>query len=380
MSIYYLPIDKQMKKTILMLGLAAGLLSACDNKGVEGGYTINGSADGTADGDTIFYVRMAGYYNYMPLDTAIVTDGKFFFTGKQEGADLRYIVAIHNGENVGEAEVVVENTNYEVTIYGRNKKADVKGGQAQQLWEKLNNYMSDIPEEVSESYAKFNNQASTDDERAAAQAVLEDFSRSQAEYVKNFITDNAPSAFSDMVLGYYYEAFQQAELNVDSLVDNLAKAGYPTATSIVEELEAQKKTEVGSTFIDFEAAKTNGEMLKISSVVENNKLTLIDFWASWCAPCRAELPNVVEAYNKYHSQGLEIVGVSLDHSKDAWLGAIEQLDLKWLNVSDFEGENATLYKVRTIPSNFLINAKGEIVGKNLRGEELAAKIAEELAK
>ncbi|MBR6251163.1 MAG: AhpC/TSA family protein [Bacteroidales bacterium] len=372
-----------MNKTILMLGLAAGLLSACSNKSVEGGYTINGTADGTADGDTIFYARMAGYYNYMPIDTAIVTDGKFFFTGKQEGADLRYIVAIHNGENVGEAEVVVENTNYEVTIYGREKKADIKGGQAQQLWDKMVAFLTDVPEEVSENYIKLNDQSASDEERAAAQEALMEFSRNQTESVKKFVVDNAPSAFSDMVLGYYLEGFEQFNIDVDSVVGTLAKAGFPQASRIVEEREAQQKTAEGKPYIDFEATKTDGDKLKISSVVESNKLTLIDFWASWCGPCRAEMPFVIDAYEKFHGKGFEIVGVSLDNSKDAWLGAIDQLKMNWLNVSDLAGwdcEYAALYNVRAIPSNFLVNKDGIIVGKNLRGDDLAAKIAEELAK
>ncbi len=106
---------------------------------------------------------------------------------------------------------------------------------------------------------------------------------------------------------------------------------------------------------------------------------MIDFWAAWCKPCRVENPNVVKLYDKYHDQGFEIYGVSLDRTKKAWLDAIQEDNLEWIQVSDlkyFDSEAAALYNINAIPATVLLDKEGKIIAKNLRGEALEAKLAE----
>ena len=130
---------------------------------------------------------------------------------------------------------------------------------------------------------------------------------------------------------------------------------------------------------DFSAPDPNGNQIALSDV--KGKLTLIDFWAAWCKPCRAENPNVVRVYEKYHDKGLNIIGVSLDRKAEAWKKAIIDDKLVWNQVSNlayFNDEVAKLYNVNAIPAAFLIDANGVIVAKNLRGPALETKVAEML--
>lgn len=138
-----------------------------------------------------------------------------------------------------------------------------------------------------------------------------------------------------------------------------------------------KKTGIGAVAMDFTQNNTAGKAVKLSDY--RGKYVLLDFWASWCGPCRAENPNVLDNYEKYHSKGLEILGVSLDDKKDAWLKAIKDDGLEWAHVSDLKGwknDVAKEYNIRAVPSNFLIDKEGKIVAVDLRGEELTQRLAE----
>ena len=121
----------------------------------------------------------------------------------------------------------------------------------------------------------------------------------------------------------------------------------------------------------------DGKPFSLSST--RGKLILVDFWASWCGPCRRENPNVVKAYSKFHAKGFDVFGVSLDKDKDKWLEAIKKDNLTWNHVSDLKGwgnQAAKLYGIRAIPSNLLLDKQGKILAKNLRGEDLIKKLTE----
>lgn len=134
----------------------------------------------------------------------------------------------------------------------------------------------------------------------------------------------------------------------------------------------------GDKFTDF-AVEYEGKTTRFSDYVGKGQYTLVDFWASWCGPCRAEMPTVVKAYTDYHDKGFEVVGVSLDNSKEAWVKAIDKLKMPWPQMSDLRGwecRGARLYNIQSIPANILIDQQGKIVAKNLRGEGLLSKMAD----
>lgn len=162
-----------------------------------------------------------------------------------------------------------------------------------------------------------------------------------------------------------------------------AKKLTPVAVKADHSKDAERRAAtmafVGKQFSDLEMADTLGNMHKLSEYVGNGHWLFVDIWASWCGPCRAEMPHVVEAYEKYHDKGVVFVSLSLDNKKESWIRAIGNLKMPWTHLSDLKGWKSIVcdvYKVWAIPDNLLIDPQGKIVARNLRGEDLQAKLAE----
>lgn len=148
-----------------------------------------------------------------------------------------------------------------------------------------------------------------------------------------------------------------------------------------QRLEKEQTTAIGKKINDFTMNDINGKPQSIMSEIAKHKLTVIDFWASWCGPCRQEMPNVVKLYNDYNSKGLGIIGISLDKKQQDWENATKNLGIKWVQLSDLEGWNnaaAKMMNVRSIPQTIIVDNKGTIIAKGLRGAELESFVQSKL--
>lgn len=345
-------------------------------------YTLTGKAPASLEGKYVYLSSAAKKAN-ASQDSVKVTGGKFVFKGEVESPDVAMIMTSSTPKR-GDKRVMVVLEAGNLTVDLSTEKNIVKGGT---LNNDLNVY-KDSTAVISEqrNASKLNkmmevyrDSTTTDAERKATVELYNYFQGREGAVVQKLIEKNMNNA-----LGAFFFANNKGMYSNDECIAILGKAGegfknYPMVQSIVKQMELVKKRSAGSPYMDFELQDADGKMHKLSEYIGAGKYVLLDFWASWCGPCRAEMPNVKAAYDKYHPKGFEIVSVSLDNKRDAWLNAIEQLGMNWHHLSDLQGWKCSagqVYGINSIPCTVLIGPDGVIVGGDYRGEDLDKKLAE----
>ncbi len=367
-------------RSMLFMTLSAILLlmAACTQKS-ENAYTVTGTADGTQDGDTVFICEMQGYFNLVPTDTTIIKDGQFVFNGEFEGAALRWLMPIHEGEPTTLAMFVLEKGDIKAALIKGEGESKIEGGPNGKIYEEFMEGNNKIAQQMDAPWHISSDSTKTETERQAAEAKLDSLNKVMVAYQKKFIIDHVPSAASDMLFGFCSFSFSEEEQEEILKIFGEKQPNFPIYKGIMAERKATESTAIGHTYTDLKMDNPTGKSIKLSDYVGKSKYLLIDFWASWCGPCRAEMPTVVEAYSQFHNKGFEVVGVSLDESKEAWIKAIADLKMPWPQMSDLKGwesEACAAYHVQAIPANVLIDENGKIIAKDLRGEDLLNKMKE----
>lgn len=375
-----------MKKFLFALGAMAMLIS-CEQK--QEGFTINGTVTGFADG-TMVYINSADENSdtgLTKIDSVAITEGKFTFAGKADEIDMKYLE--FGQEQMYYLPFIYENGEITV-VYDKDKTENTKvtGTESNDSFMTFREQTKPVEEKMKRFQEENNEkmmQAQMSGDETAMNELREEYMKiadELSEVSKNFVKNNKNFA-SLMMLGQLHQNKQITDeelIEIYNGMDDSLKA-TKVGKDIQELVNNASKLAIGQPAPDFSAPTPEGTE---ASLKENlGKVTVIDFWAAWCGPCRKENPNVVRIYEKYKDQGLSIIGVSLDRDKDAWLKAIADDGLTWTQISNlayFNDPIAKEYNINAIPATFILDADGNIAAKDLRGQELEDKIAELLAK
>ena len=363
----------------MKLWMPAAILILCGACGdgtssKEAKYAVEGIAP-----DSVQTVYLVDQASGEKIDSANVEGGAFTLDGK---AERNALLGIKTPDGGWINLFFNDGTPVKVDVGGKT----VKGSD-------LNNRLTDYDLESSRLLNEVNSviekivQLPEEEQEAAIPEYMQKV-QAVSDYYKEIFDKEKDSYIPVAFINNYISMLDIDEL--EQVLDSTKfYMSHPIAKEKLKEIAealAQQKAEreeankiIGQTFTDLEEPDVKGQMHKLSEYVGKGKWVLVDFWASWCGPCRAEMPNVVAAYDKYHQKGFDIVGISFDNSKEAWVKAIDELKMPWAHISDLKGwENAAsdIYNIKAIPANLLIDPEGKIVARDLRGDDLQAKLAE----
>lgn len=363
------PIHGKMRNIWILL--AAWAVTACASDGTKK-YTVSGTF--TENGRMVYLMDQL---TETAIDSVVVSDGKFSFTGT---ADQDALLAVQ-----------AESKNWMTQFFNDGTPVTINVNDSTLKGSPLNERLArlEVEMDLPQRRMKAKLAGLTDNEILARQdEFIEDINSlidEQLSFADRVFQEERNSLIPVAFSGYYF--LQNGVEAYDELVkEGVVFANHPYLKKSRDDVEALLKPKdspktafIGQPYIDLEMADPDGKMHKISELVGDGKYVFVDFWASWCAPCRAEMPNVLEAYHQYHAKGFEVIGISFDENKEAWVKAVDQLKMPWLQISDLKGFNcaaAPIYQVDAIPDNILIDPQGKIIDRGLRGKALLNRLQE----
>ena len=371
------------QKLNALICLIIVLISCKSNTTKNNLYEVECNADGIYNGVRAY---LKSNNNKQVIDTAVVMNGAFKFKGEVSSPEMRILTI--DGIN-GQTALVLESGKTNVTIYKDSiYKSIIKGGENNSIFNKYKDGYQNLVEKVT----------SLREEYMASRNNIEAVKRIQKQNVElrlelknyglNFLTQHPDTDFSLMLLESItlqkeFDAKLANEI-LEKIPNKISNRQYNT--EVMQKINfninnalSKAVIEVNSIAPDFTAPDPEGNQITLSEIL--GKVTILDFWASWCRPCRVENPNFVKLYDKYHENGLNIISVSLDreNQKSRWIKAIEKDNLSWYNVSNlkyWQDPVALMYNITSIPATFILDDKGTIIATRLRGSALEKKIDE----
>ena len=361
---------------ILYSALLAGALTACQSNT----YQVKGTIEGAADGDTLFLT--SDLEMGTPSDTIIVKDGKFAISGE---ADSTYLCMVYSANrNELNAPFFIEPGTIAIAIKEAPGATRVGGTKCNDEWQELNDSVMSIGKEINRIAEHVYGNNLSQEEQKKAMEQIDRLNQHFSGIVAKKAEKNIKNEFGYFLLTYYPEELIDNETRM-RLIKELPNEmrSREAIRQLEQSIAAAAKTAEGNAISDFTLPAPDGSPLSIMSEVSKHRITIIDFWASWCGPCRQEMPYITQLYNDYKDKGLGIVGISLDSDKDAWLTATKQLGVIWPQMSDLKGwDNAAAkqFNITSIPHTIVVDQQGRILQRGLRSEALEAFVAEQLMK
>lgn len=365
-----------MKKSLLIFVLIIYLLTSCNTSSPDYKITVNLQCDN--DNQYLFLFKEIG----MKMDSALIKNGECVFSASLYEPQLCGITPSKNPSDgvffildYGKTNITGDIKNFS------RSKISFENSKNNDLFDHFNK-KNQIVSNQQYSYYQKKIEAEKINDTLIINRIQDSISV-LSKHFRDFIIDFANTnknheglaiAISENLIASKYDTKVLFDI-YNSYPDKLKSSFY--GTKLLNHLNEQNSPvlQVGDQILDFTLNDINGKSVSILDY--RNKFVLIDFWASWCGPCRAENPNLLKVYEKYKSKGFEIIGISLDTDKDNWLKAIEKDNLSWVNLSDFKGWDNELvqhYKIRGIPRNMLIDKMGKIIDVDLRGADLINKL------
>ena len=363
-----------MKIKLLSIALLALTLLSCNKEH----FNVNINLE-NADGKMVYLQKIVND-EFAVIDSATIDNNIAKFNVNIDDPTTHYSLKISDVRYP--INFFTENTNTNIVGDIKDlKNITITGSKAQEILNEYNKEINKFNQQYVEFRKKYQETIQKNDTESIEKLIEEynNISENQNNYITLFINKNSNNFIAAYVLNNNLFNYELNEL--EDFANNFKATAIDNQyyDNIKKHIASLQRVDVGQPYIDFTQETPEGDMLSLSELVGKSKLLLVDFWASWCGPCRAENPNVVEIYNEYHEKGFDILGVSLDMEKENWIKAIETDGLIWHNISDlkyWQNEAAKTYVISAIPSNILLDENGIIIAKDLRGNDLRTKVEE----